>query len=313
VIRRLSVAVAAVVLTATAASGCSTFSKNSNAAEAGGDELSVKDFETIANDLASVATATKMDRLQFTEDGEVDGGAARLLLTEWVTTHVIFGALDDAGTVIDDATRTSAETTISGVFQEDWAKFSATTKQFLIDDQTATDSLASSPLISDAQAQNAYEAGLANSNTLCVRYIAFTDSAAADDAYKQLQGGADFATLANASSLSSTQDGGIFHDQTTGSECSAADSLNQTVAQALVQTPIGKASEPITLTGSDGSAQTFIFLQRPWSEVAAAATPVVRPSLASSVRTTLLTAGKAHVDSRYGTWDPSTQAVVPTS
>jgi len=47
VIRRFSVALLAAALTGTIASGCSTFSKNNEAAEVDGTSLSVDDFEAI--------------------------------------------------------------------------------------------------------------------------------------------------------------------------------------------------------------------------------------------------------------------------
>jgi len=319
VIRRLSVAAVAVVLTGTVASGCSTFTNNREAAKAGGASLSVDEFEMILADYAESrsagadSTSTSVGDTTTTEDPTVPGSEARSLLTEWVTSHLLIAALNKAGAPIDDAARTAATTSLQTSVGAGWDKLDEVTKQFLIEDQAATDALAESPLITDTAVQQAYEAGLVSSNTLCLRLIAFTDQAKANSVYEQLRQGGDFATLADENSADPTTGaGGVFTNSNTGSECSAADQLNETVAQALVLLPLGKASEPLPFSNSDGSTQYVIFMQRPWEEVVAAANPIVREALAPTTAKALIAAGTAHIDSRYGTWDSTTLSVVPT-
>lgn len=318
-IRRLSVAVATVVLTGTVASGCSTFTNNREAAKAGGASLSVDEFEMILADYAesrsagAASTTTSIGDTTTTEDPTVPGSEARSLLTEWVSSHLLIAALNKAGAPIDDAARTAATTSLQSTVGAGWDDLDDVTKQFLIEDQAATDALAESPLITDTAVQQAYEAGIVSSNTLCLRVIAFTDQAKANSVYEQLRQGGDFAALADENSTDPTAGtGGVFTNSNTGSECSASNQLNETIAQALVLLPLGKASEPLPFTNSDGSTQYVIFMQRPWDEVANAAAPVVRQSLAPATAKSLIAAGSAHIDSRYGTWDPTTLTVVPT-
>ena len=317
-IRRLSVAVAVVVLAGTVASGCSTFTNNGEAAKAGGASLSVDEFETILTDYAEsraagAATSTTAVGETTTTEPTVPGAEARSLLTEWVTAHLLIAALNKAGAPIDDAARTAATTSLQTEIGAGWDELEEVTKQFLIEDQAATDALAESPLISDAEVQEAYEAGIVSSNTLCLRVIAFTDQATANSVYEQLREGGDFATIADANATDPTAgQGGIFTNSNTGSECSAANQLNDTIAQAVALLPLGQATEPIAFANTDGSSQYVIFLQRPWDEVAAAAAPIVRESLAPGTAKALIAAGSAHIDSRYGTWDSTTLSVVAT-
>jgi len=317
VIRRLSVAAVAAVLTATVASGCSTFTNNREAAKAGGASLSVDEFELILADYVESrsggSTTTAVGDTTTTEDPTVPGSEARSLLTEWVTSHLLIAALNKVGAPIDEAARTAATTSLQTTIGAGWEKLDEVTKQFLIEDQAATDALAESPLITDTAVQQAYEAGLVSSNTLCLRVMAFTDQAKANSVYDQLRDGGDFATLAEANSTDPTAgEGGIFTNSNTGSVCSAADQLNDTIAQALALLPLGKASEPLPFSNTDGSTQYVIFMQRPWSEVADAAKPIVREAVAPVTAKALIAAGTAHIDSRYGTWDTTTLSVVPT-
>jgi len=318
VIRRLSVAAVAVVLTGTVASGCSTFTNNREAAKAGGASLSVDEFELILADYAesrsaNASTSTSVGDTTTTEDPTVPGSEARTLLTEWVTSHLLIAALNKVGAPIDDTARTAATSSLQETIGAGWDNLDDVTKQFLIEDQAATDALAESPLITDTAAQQAYEAGLVSSNALCLRVIAFTDEAKAKSVYEQLRQGGDFAKLADENIADPTAGkGGVFTNSTTGSECSAADQLNETIAQALALLPLGKASEPIPFANSDGTSQYVIFLQRPWNEVVDAAKPIVREFLAPGTAKALIAAGTAHIDSRYGTWDTTTLSVVPT-
>jgi len=317
VIRRLSAAVAIVILTGTVASGCSTFTNNREAAKAGGQSLSVDEFETLAADIASAGIVTGFT---FDESDELTGDNARRLLGEWITGHLLTAALAKAGTPVDDAARTKAEADLTKANSANWAKISDSTKQFLIEDQAAITLTSAGHFVSDADAKAAYEAGVATSKTLCIRYMAPADQQTADDLYRQLQDGADFATLAGTTDAGSVANGGIFADQTTGAECVDSTTINPAISDALAGVPAGGFSEPTALTGSDGSTATIIFLERPWDEVADTALPLVRTVLsaaytpqAQAFKQAALTDGSktVRVDSRYGTWDTTTLSVVP--
>ena len=102
-----------------------------------------------------------------------------------------------------------------------------------------------------------------------------------------------------------------FHSST-GSECVDASTVNATL-QEVGSTPVGQPSKPIVLTGSDGSQKSYIILQRPWSEVSAQALPVVRRAIGPDFRDAIYTGADVRVDSRYGSWDPATESVVPVT
>jgi hypothetical protein len=319
VIRRFSVAVAAVVLTGTVASGCSTFSKNDQAAKAGGSALSIEDFQGIIADLtkssatASATNSTLAGDPTTTTLPDIAGSDGRGILTRWVASHLLTAALAKAGSPVDAAAITKATADMTALAAAAWPTFSPATQKFFVDERAAINTVASPSYITDAQVQAAYEAGLATSNTLCLRYIAFTDATAATGVYKQLIGGADFASMADANNTDSTVGkGGIYANSQTKSECSSASTLNNSVAQSLSLLALDTPSQPVTLSGSDGSSQYFIFLERPYSEVAAAAGPIVRQALAPVAEKNLIGTSSAAVDSRYGTWDPTTLTVVAT-
>lgn len=306
-IRRFSVALAALALTSTIATGCSTFSKNSEAVKAAGTALTVDDFETMSSDFADAGSITQP------VNGEYDGSTQRNLLTRWIYTELLAHELATAGTPIDDKARTAAETSLKEQAADQWPALHPITQSFLITELAAQNTLAASPSISAADVEAAYNAGLIQSNTLCLRIIGFADATAANNAYEQIVGGTDFASVADANNADpSIGAGGVFTNSTTNSECSSTDTLNAQIAQNLSQTPIGQPSQPITLTASDGSAQYYIFLQRPWSEVTDAAAPLVRKALVPTTVRSLIAGGKVVVDSRYGMWNPGALEVTPS-
>ena len=306
-IRRFFAAAAAVVLTSSIASGCSTFSKNQQAAKVDSTTLSVDDFETIADDFAVAGQITAP------ASGEYNGSDQRKLLTRWVFAQLLSHELDAAGTPIDSAARSAAEASLKQQAADKWPALHPVTQEFLITELAAQDKLAASPAIPNADVEAAYNAGLTQSNTLCLRVIGFTDATTANDAYEQILGGESFADVADANSADpSIGAGGVFTNSTTNSECSSANSLNAQIAQSLSQTALNVPSAPIPLAASDGTQQYYLFLQRPWSEVADAATPLVRQALVPSTARTLVTGGHASVDSRYGMWNPGALEVTPS-
>ena len=306
-IRRLSAAAVAVVLTSTVASGCSTFSKNDKAAKVEATSLSVADFETISGDFAVAG------QIANPAGGEYDGTDQRKILGRWVFAQLLTRKLAAAGTPIDGAARTAAEASLKQQAADKWPGLHPVTQAFLITELAAQNVLAASPAVPDAAVEAAYNGGIGQSNTLCLRVVGFTDATKANDAYDKILAGAPFADVADANNADpSLGAGGVFTNSTTKSECSSANALNAQIAQSLVQLPLNTPSTPITLTGSDGSKQYYLFLQRPWSEVAQAAAPLVRQALVPSTAKSLVAGGHAYVDSRYGMWDPAALQVTPS-
>jgi hypothetical protein len=301
------VAIAAVALTG-ALAGCSTFSENANAAQAGGYKLSVDDFESILGDYARLQATDQASGSTSSIADEIGGDEARSLLSRWVKSHLLLGALAARGTPVGDDAIAAAAASMQSQAGTQWPTFDAATQAFLSESQAVDDAV-----VGDAELQSAYEAGITQSNLLCLRLISFTDIDSANDVYSQLQGGADFATLADQTNgAAGGGQGGIYTDANSGSECLSASGVTDTVLQVLSTTPIGQPTPPQTLSANDGSSQTYIFLQRPWSEVSGSAGPMLRDALIPGAEATLLSGGKVVVDSRYGMWDPSSQTVVAT-
>lgn len=308
-IRRLSVTLVAVALTGTIASGCSTFSKNGEAAKVDGTALTIGEFESISADLAAAGQITAP------ANGEYTGTESRSVLSRWIVAHLLSAALAKSGTPINADSRSTAETSLkTSATDAVWAKLDPATQSFLVNELAGQNMLVSSDFIPAGKVETTYNAGIRESNTLCLRVIGFPTSDAANAAYQQILGGGDFASIADANNTDGTLGhGGIFSDSNTKSECVSARSLNQAVGAALASTQIGVPAAPQAFTASDGKTQQFfIFMQRPFSEVVDAATPLVRQALGPAAERTLVADGKANVDSRYGMWDAATLSVQPT-
>ncbi|MCU1395176.1 MAG: hypothetical protein JWM34_3604 [Ilumatobacteraceae bacterium] len=307
VIRRLSVSVAAVALTATIASGCSTFKKNDEAAKVNGKVLTVDDLQAMTNELVTA------QQIAAPVAGDVSGVSVRSVLSKWIVSKLLSDALAKAGSPIDAASRTDAETTLKASLTG-WANLSPITQALFVDELAGQNALVKSSLIPAGDSKLTYDAGVSESNTLCMRLIALPDQATANAVYKQLQGGADFASLADANNTDSTLGkGGVVSTGTPPSECFLANTVNQTVGDALSKVKIGEAAAPLPFTGQDGTTtQYFIFMERPWDEVSKIATPLVNQILGAQTENRLLQNSKATVDSRYGMWDPTQLSVQPS-
>jgi len=95
-----------------------------------------------------------------------------------------------------------------------WDTLDTATKTFLVDELAGQNALVSGPYIPDGDAKLTYEAGIAESNTLCLRVIGFPDEDSANAAYQQILGGADFAEIADASNTDpGTRQGWRLHRQ----------------------------------------------------------------------------------------------------
>jgi hypothetical protein len=297
VIRRIrpsstSSALVALALGVTLVSGCSTFTGNDVAAKVGSTELSVHDFQTVVRELGS-----------SNEIGEVDGTSARSLLTEWVRSTALSDELRAKGTPVDQATRDATTAQLQQSTGDKWPTFSPATTEFLIDVVSAQNAL-----VPDDQVRAIYEQGPAASNVICVRFIAVQDQPTADQIADRLAAGEAFESLADEfGDPSAAPNGGVFVNPETGSPCSAADSLNPAVGEALAGVAIGQPTPAVDL--SQGFA---FFVQRPFDEVAAEASALIEPPLVQAASQELLTDTSAEIDSRYGMWDPATVAVVPS-
>lgn len=137
-IRRLSIALAAVAFAGIATSGCSSVSTQRNAVSVvdatGRHELSVKQFETLLTGQAANAEAFGLAAVG--PEG-VPGSSSRKILLQWITTTLMKTALDSKGVSVSDADRKAIETTFStGPSSEIWKKLAPELQSFVLDSQT---------------------------------------------------------------------------------------------------------------------------------------------------------------------------------
>lgn len=296
-IRRLPATIAAVVLAGVFASGCSTFSKNNNAASVGGHTLSIEDFGVLTTDLGAPLTA-----------GDIAGTDARSVIQEWVRATALLDAFD----LDDQAARDEVEQEFTASNAEKWNTLAPVTKKYYIDYSLTQRYLIDHPELAGAeQLQALYERGVGASGAICLRAIVATTEDQANALIAELADGKDFATLADENPIDgagATNGGVIVADASTGSECFAAsDSTPAEIVQALVTTPIGEPTPAVSV--NDGY---IIMLQRPYAEVADDAASFLSTAVSSEVTISVLADAAVEVDSRYGMWDTATATVVQT-
>ncbi|MEI7752811.1 MAG: hypothetical protein WCJ32_00145 [Actinomycetota bacterium] len=137
-IRRLSIALAALAFAGITTTGCSSVSTQRNAVSVvdatGRHELSVKQFETLLTGQAANAEAFGFPTVG--PEG-VPGSAARKVLLQWITTILMKTALDSKGVSVTDADRKAVETNFStGPSSEIWKKLAPELQSFVLDSQT---------------------------------------------------------------------------------------------------------------------------------------------------------------------------------
>jgi len=138
VIRRLSIALAAVAFAGIATSGCSTVSTHRNAVSVvdatGKHDLSVKQLEILLSGQAANAEAFGFPAVG--PEG-VPGAAARKVLLQWISTTLMKTALDGKGVSVSDADRKAvADTFSTGPSGEIWKKLAPELQLFVLDAQT---------------------------------------------------------------------------------------------------------------------------------------------------------------------------------
>ena len=296
-IRRLPAAVATVIVAALVASGCSTFTKSRDAATISttasstskctgctfSHTLSVKDFEAIAADLNPTAK----------QSGDIAGVEARSVIQRWILAGATTAYFAGKGLQVTDADRAAAAAALQSS-QEGWSTYSAATQQLLVSER--------------APQAAEYNAGLRKSGTACLKYLTFSDPAKAAAAAQQLAAG----TTIDAVAAANGQQNDVAADPTTQSECTpvGASTLPTALFNALLATPIGKPTDPVTVTSSTGPT-TYIVLQRPYAEIAGSFNDVFTSQVTAGSQT-IVGNSKIFVDSRYGMWDPTTGTVVAT-
>lgn len=180
-----------VLIAATLAAGCTTFSDNDAAARVDDDELSDEMLEELVGLVNDPETGAP---------GEPnDGNSVRNALTFWVRAQVLEqlvadGGLDITDAVVDEATQQAAQlptftelTTDSQDFVVGW--FVST---------SAFDTLAGPD---DTQKAAFYDEGIDSTGIACVSHILVATEDEAEELLADLRDGADFPTLAQEQSI----------------------------------------------------------------------------------------------------------------
>lgn len=133
-IRRFSIALAAIAITAALTSSCSTFTANRDAARVDGDHLPVTQYESILQGLAQAPDSFGM---QPVGPEGLPGQTARGILGKWVIHALMSATLAQKGVTISADDRKAVEDTIgSGAGADIWAKLTPELQAFVVDDQT---------------------------------------------------------------------------------------------------------------------------------------------------------------------------------
>lgn len=133
-IRRLSIALAAVVLAGTLTSGCSTFTANRNAASVNDQHLSVKQYQAM---LAGLAQAPDAFGIAPVGAEGLPGKTARGILGQWVTNTIMSEALASKGASVSTADRKALEDKIlAGNAAAVWKQLSPELQSFVLDAQS---------------------------------------------------------------------------------------------------------------------------------------------------------------------------------
>lgn len=142
--------------------------------------------------------------------------------------------------------------------------------------------------------------------------VIFTDPAKAPDLYQQLQAGADFAALASANSTDAQSAG-----QGGSVGCLTAQEMPQEVAAAIASLQPGQVAPPVPAS-SGGTDFIVKLVERKapsgLEEVRQQASELAANEANQAVNdwlTKALADAQISVDSRYGTWDPTTGSITP--
>ena len=166
--------------------------------------------------------------------------------------------------------------------------------------------------LDDAALQKLYDENPAKFGLACIRHILVATEAEAKDLKAQLDAGADFSELAQANSTDgSASDGGRLY--TEGEDCPPAASYVPEFVDGAFSVPTGQVSAPVQtqfgwhlILVDKATTQPFDQAKAGVQQYASAkATAALRQVLRDSAK------GDISVNSRYGSWDPSTVRVLP--
>jgi PPIC-type PPIASE domain len=251
VIRRLPAVLLALALAAVVA-GCTTFSDNDAAARVDDVELTDAQLEELVGIYPDPETGAV---------GEVTSGdAVRSAMTFWVQAQVFGQAIADAGVEIDDAAIDEATQTASTQLPT-FTELSTGTQDFLVQFIASTTVADQLEAPDEDEMRTFYDQGPDESGVACVSHILVDTEQEALDVLAELEGGADFATLAQERSTdeASAQGGGVL-------PCTYTSTFQNTYVGPFVDAAL--AAETGVPTGPvETDFGYHVLLVRPYDEV----------------------------------------------
>jgi len=169
--------------------------------------------------------------------------------------------------------------------------------------------LINQPCRSTDAARAYYDAHKADFDQSCLSVIQLTDASKVDAVMAQLRGGADFATVAKASSAdaSSAADGGAVG-------CLSRNQLPAQVVDAAFNTPVGGIADPIQTTQGTLILKITDRKTPAYSDVESQAAQLAQSASGDALRqwfSQVVANAVVHVDPRYGTWDTQQGGLQP--
>jgi hypothetical protein len=277
------------------------------AAEYGGVELADDDFTAL---LRSARDLPGIDRFVLGETA-VTGDFARNLLTRWIAARVLEEDLERRGLGVSDDDRAALEAELIADPGSGWSEASPEVRVFFLDIFAVEEAFRLAGAPPDDELRAAYDAGAEVSGVVCTRHILTLTEADAVEVLDELDGGADFATLAaeRSTDAASGANWGII-EPSPGAACFTTVQISQSLIPEYVDAAI--AARPGVPTEPVQSQFGFhVILVRPFDEVADAVRNIVGGSASLEAEERLVTGASAEVNPKYGRWVAERALVLP--
>lgn len=251
---------------------CTTFTDNDLAARVDDDRLTQAEFDRLATAALGRPESERVD---------VPMPVAQEVLNTWLVTRILAGDVDAAG--LTPASGPDLDNALEALLAEQ----EAISEQWLALDPST-----------DEEFRAAYERGPEVSEVVCTAHILVSTEAEANEVLAELEGGAEFATLAAERSTDpgSAPFGGVL-------PCSSLAAFStqfiQEYVEAALDARIGVPTDPV-----ESSFGWHVILVRPWDEIAddpeaRAVFDDIGPRFRRSAR-----AADIRVDPRFGAFSP---------
>jgi parvulin-like peptidyl-prolyl isomerase len=257
-------------------------------------------FETI---LEQLSEAGQVD----VNGGRIDADSARAVLAAMLRGEGVEQLLTQYDVTVDDAD--IAEVVDQLNQDPEFAALGTELQELLISLNTQDLALGRIPAPTNEQAAQMYATAPASLGAMCVRHLVVDERSTAEDALKELRGGADFAEVAGRYSIepNAAETGGALGGE--DSDCLTLGTYqeqfdNQFTAGALAA-KAGVPTDPV-----ESSFGWHIIYVRPYAEVADSLAALLADSPGAQLLTGLLATSKVVVASEYGRWDAAVGQIV---